>query len=74
MKTSKDYHVLIFNSHGGVSDQLVLQPHLVAANYIIKAVWSPGSQTQLTLVIADSVKIYDLLQDAFRRMGRITIN
>ena len=60
----KDCHVLTFNSGGGVSDQLVLQPQLEAANYIIKAVWLPGSQTQLALVTADSVKIYDLLTDA----------
>ena len=60
----KDCHVLTFNSGGGVSDQLVLQPQLEAANYIIKAVWLPGSQTQLALVTADSVKIFDLLTDA----------
>ena len=60
----KDCHVLTFNSQGGVSDQLVLQPQLEAANYIIKAVWLPGSQTQLAIVTADSVKIYELLQDA----------
>ena len=47
-----------------MSDQLVLQPQLEAANYIIKAVWLPGSQTQLALVTADYVKIYDLLTDA----------
>ena len=36
----------------------------MAANYIIKAVWLLGSQTQLALVTADSVNFYDLLQDA----------
>ena len=60
----KDCHVLTFNSSGGVSDQLVLQPQLEAANYIIKPVWLPGSQTQLAVVTADSVKIYDLASDA----------
>ena len=40
-----------------------LQPQLEAANYIIKPVWLPGSQTQLALVTADSVKIYDLATD-----------
>ena len=61
----KDCHVLTFNSGGGVSDQLVLQPQLEAANYIIKAVWLPGSQTQLALVTADSVTIYDLLSPSY---------
>ena len=60
----KDCHVLTFNSQGGVSDQLVLQPQLEAANYIIKPVWLPGSQTQLAVVTADSVKIYELAEDA----------
>ena len=59
-----DCHVLTFNSAGGVSDQLVLQPQLEAGNYIIKAIWLPGSQTLLALVTADSVKIYELLTDA----------
>ena len=59
-----DCHVLTFNSQGGVSDQLVLQPQLEAGNYIIKAIWLPGSQTLLALVTADSVKIYELLNDA----------
>ena len=59
-----DCHVLTFNSQGGVSDQLVLQPQLEAGNYIIKAIWLPGSQTLLALVTADSVKIYELLSDA----------
>ena len=59
-----DCHVLTFNSAGGVSDQLVLQPQLEAGNYIIKAIWLPGSQTLLALVTADSVKIYELLSDA----------
>ena len=36
----------------------------MAANYINKAVLLLGSQTQLALVIADSVNFYDLLQDA----------
>ena len=60
----KDCHVLTFNSSGGVQEQLVLQPQLEAANYIIKPVWLPGSQTQLAVVTADSVKIYELSEDA----------
>ncbi|XP_031787712.1 protein purity of essence isoform X2 [Nasonia vitripennis] len=60
----KDCHVLTFNSTGTVSDHLVLHPHLETGNFIIKAIWLPGSQTQLALVTADFVKIYDLSKDA----------
>ena len=60
----KDCHVLTFTSSGSVSDHLVLHPQLETGNFIIKAVWLPGSQTQLALVTADFVKIYDLGKDA----------
>lgn len=60
----KDCHVLTFNSSGTVSDHLVLHPQREPGNFIIKAMWLPGSQTQLALVTADFVKIYDLGKDA----------
>ncbi|XP_034944940.1 E3 ubiquitin-protein ligase UBR4 isoform X2 [Chelonus insularis] len=60
----KDCHVLTFNSSGTVSDHLVLHPQRELGNFIIKAMWLPGSQTQLALVTADFVKIYDLAKDA----------
>ncbi|XP_011335506.2 E3 ubiquitin-protein ligase UBR4 isoform X2 [Ooceraea biroi] len=60
----KDCHVLTFNSSGTVSDHLVLHPQLESGNFIIKALWLPGAQTQLALVTADFVKIYDLAKDA----------
>lgn len=60
----KDCHVLTFNSTGSVSDHLVLHPHLETGNFIIRAIWLPGCQTQLALVTADFVKIYDLSKDA----------
>ncbi|XP_015606097.1 protein purity of essence isoform X2 [Cephus cinctus] len=60
----KDCHVLTFNSSGTVSDHLVLHPQLETGNFIIKATWLPGSQTQLALITADFVKIYDLGKDA----------
>ena len=41
----KDCHVLTFTSSGSVADHLVLHPQLDANNFIIKAVWMPGSQT-----------------------------
>ncbi|XP_022084216.1 E3 ubiquitin-protein ligase UBR4-like isoform X1 [Acanthaster planci] len=60
----KDCHVLTFTSSGTVSDHLVLHPQLEAGNFIIKAIWLPGSQTELAIVTADFVKIYDLSRDA----------
>lgn len=60
----KDCHILTFTSSGSVSDHLVLHPQLETGNFIIKAVWLPGSQTKLALVTADFVKIYDLSKDA----------
>ncbi|KAM8927577.1 E3 ubiquitin-protein ligase UBR4 isoform 2-T2 [Pelodytes ibericus] len=60
----KDCHVLTFSSSGSVSDHLVLHPQLATGNFIIKAVWLPGSQTELAIVTADFVKVYDLSADA----------
>ncbi|KFO19168.1 E3 ubiquitin-protein ligase UBR4 [Fukomys damarensis] len=60
----KDCHVLTFSSSGSVSDHLVLHPQLATGNFIIKAVWLPGSQTELAIVTADFVKVYDLSVDA----------
>ncbi|XP_017783583.1 PREDICTED: E3 ubiquitin-protein ligase UBR4 [Nicrophorus vespilloides] len=60
----KDCHVLTFASSGSVTDHLVLHPQLESGNFIIKALWLPGSQTKMALVTADFVKIYDLAKDA----------
>lgn len=60
----QDCHVLTFASAGSVSDHLVLHPQLESGNYIIRAVWLPGQQTQLALVTAEFVKIYDLSIDS----------
>nr|XP_037270039.1 E3 ubiquitin-protein ligase UBR4-like [Rhipicephalus microplus] len=60
----KDCHVLTFSCTGSVSEHLVLHPQLETGNYIIKAMWLPGSQTELALVTADFVKVYDLSVDA----------
>ncbi|XP_076048949.1 E3 ubiquitin-protein ligase-like protein poe isoform X2 [Oratosquilla oratoria] len=60
----KDCHVLTFSSTGSVADHLVLHPQLESGNYIIKALWLPGQQTQLALITADFVKIYDLSLDS----------
>ncbi|XP_069121893.1 E3 ubiquitin-protein ligase UBR4-like isoform X2 [Argopecten irradians] len=60
----KDCHVLTFNSSGSVADHLVLHPTLPTGNFIIKVVWLPGTQTELAIVTADFVKIYDLGSDA----------
>lgn len=53
----QDCHVLTFSSSGSVSDHLVLHPQLATGNFIIKAVWLPGSQTELAIVTADFVKV-----------------
>ncbi|ESP04880.1 hypothetical protein LOTGIDRAFT_156120, partial [Lottia gigantea] len=60
----KDCHVLTFTGIGTVGDHLVLHPSLTTGNFIIKALWLPGSQTELAIVTADFVKIYDLGLDA----------
>ncbi|KAL3276929.1 hypothetical protein HHI36_012295 [Cryptolaemus montrouzieri] len=60
----KDCHILTFTSSGSVSDHLVLHPQLETGNFIIKALWLPGSQTKMALVTADFVKIYDLAVDS----------
>ncbi|KAM6976924.1 E3 ubiquitin-protein ligase UBR4 [Aplochiton taeniatus] len=64
----KDCHVLTFSSTGSVSDHLVLHPQLATGNFIIKAIWLPGSQTELAIITADFVKVYDLSTDALSPM------
>ncbi|XP_045509192.1 E3 ubiquitin-protein ligase UBR4 isoform X11 [Colias croceus] len=59
----KECHVLTFNSAGAISEHFVLTTGLEANNYIIKAIWLPGSQTQMALVTSDFIKIYDLSKD-----------
>ena len=54
---------MTFNSNGFVAEQIIVQPQLESANYIIKPIWLPGQQTQLAIVTADYVKIYDLNAD-----------
>lgn len=56
--SSQDCHVLTFSSTGSVSDHLVLHPQLATGNFIIKAIWLPGSQTELAIITADFVKVY----------------
>lgn len=60
----QDCHIVTFSSNGSVADHLVLHPQLEGGNFIIKAIWLPGSQTELALVTADFIKIYDLSKDA----------
>ncbi|GFN91871.1 E3 ubiquitin-protein ligase ubr4 [Plakobranchus ocellatus] len=60
----KECHVMTFTSSGTVADHLVLHPSLATGNFIIKAIWLPGSQTELAIVTVDFVKIYDLGSDA----------
>lgn len=43
-----------------MSDHLVLHPQLATGNFIIKAIWLPGSQTELAIITADFVKVYSI--------------
>lgn len=57
----KDCHVLRFNTYGLISSHIEVQLDLSgASNYIIKAVWLPGSQTELAVLTSEMVKIFDL--------------
>ena len=60
----QECHVLTLSPSGTVNDHLVLHPLLDTGNFIIRAIWLPASQTQLAVVTADFVKIYDLAVDA----------
>lgn len=60
----KDCHVLTFSPSGNVLGHLVLQLQLEAGNHVIKALWLPGTQTQLAVVTSDFVKIFELSQNA----------
>ena len=56
----KDCHVLTFSSTGTVLGHLLLSLQLESGNHVIRSVWLPGSQTQIAVVTADFVKIFDL--------------
>lgn len=61
----KECHVLTLSPSGAMKDHIVLMPQLETGNFIKRAIWLPGSQTQLALVTADFVKIYDLAKDSY---------
>lgn len=61
----KECHIFTFTGNGTVKDHIVLTPQLETGNFIKRAIWLPGSQTQLALVTADFVKIYDLAKDSY---------
>lgn len=67
---SQDCHVLTFSSTGSVSDHLVLHPQLATGNFIIKAIWLPGSQTELAIITADFVKVLPLTKVYFGQKCR----
>jgi E3 ubiquitin-protein ligase UBR4 len=50
------------------SGLIVLQPALEGSNHIVKAIWLPGSKSELAIVTADFVKIYDLSVDKLAPM------
>lgn len=69
----KDCHVLTFSSSGSVVDHLALHPQLETGNFIIKAVWLPGSQTQLALVTADFVKVWVCQVSFMQNMSNFSV-
>ncbi|XP_065191781.1 E3 ubiquitin-protein ligase UBR4-like isoform X2 [Sycon ciliatum] len=58
----RDLHVLAFapSSPGTVQQHISLHPAVEGNNCIIKALWIPGSQTQLAVITSDFIKIWDL--------------
>lgn len=59
----RDCHVLTFTSSGLVSNHIELDLDLTqASDYVIKAIWIPGSQTELAVVTSEMVKIFDLAE------------
>lgn len=56
-----------------VAEHLVLTTGLEANNYIIKAIWLPGSQNQMALVTSDFVKIFDLSRDCANPMHHFLV-
>lgn len=59
----RDCVLLRINTAGSVVDQLTLNPGLDNLNHIIRPIWLPGSATELALVTADFVKVFDLCED-----------
>lgn len=59
----KEVHVMTLSSGGSVQEHLALHPQLETGNFIIKSAWLPGQPTQLAVITADFVKIYDLSVD-----------
>lgn len=66
--------MLTFSSTGSVSDHLVLHPQLATGNFIIKAIWLPGSQTELAIITADFVKVQLLRTDSLYELYIIVCN
>lgn len=63
----KDCHILNIDINGRLKEPtIILQPNLDSTgNYIIKALWlSDKNQSQLALLTADFIKIYDLSIDS----------
>ena len=59
----KECHVMTLTAGGSVQDHIALHPQLETGNFIIKSIWLTGQPTQLAIVTADFVKIYDLSVD-----------
>jgi E3 ubiquitin-protein ligase UBR4 len=67
----KDCHILNIDNNGRLKEPtIILQPNLDSTgNYIIRAQWlSDKNQSQLALLTADFIKIYDLSSDSISPM------
>eukprot|EP00794_Sanderia_malayensis_P006454 gene6454-7186_t len=56
----KDCHIITYGHAGSVASHIALPLQLETGNFVIKTVWVPGSQTELALLTADFVKVYNL--------------
>ena len=59
----KDCHVITMTQDYVISNQINISLALDSGNFIIKTLWIPGSQTELAVVTADFVRIYNLAVD-----------
>lgn len=60
----KEVHVLTLSHVGTIVDRLFMQPPLEGGNYVLRALWLPNSLTQLAIITADYVRIYDLAESS----------
>ena len=61
----KDCHVLTFTQNGLVSCHIELNLALsTASDHVIKAIWVPGSQTEIAILTSEVISMFDLSEDS----------